>query len=387
MGNEPGQNFISRIESLRGLAALSVAVIHSFSIFDYPGNKYIFHLPVYKIQGAEALINRLIISVFNGSAGVIVFFVISGFVLGLSLDRAKGSSSYQSLLFYIRRGFRIMPAYIVSIFFISFFIYFIKPKTFISGSSWFNEFYQYKLTLHLLLKDLVLFTTRINIIAWTLQVELFASLIFPILYYVERKTNDITSLICLSMLILFGYFYSDKFLLKYIFIFYLGLMLSSNKGQISRMAASCLPFNYLFAIAAGLLLVPQAITGEQTFAVILAGSLGAALLLLLSVEHKNRLSLLDRKGVRALGEISYSFYLYHFIIMFIFARMALEHLPIDLMPGARLAIEFLIFLASIFITFYIARLSFIYIEKPGILIGKLLTDILCRKGSVVERAS
>lgn len=65
-------NFIPRLESLRGVAAVLVAVYHCGAMYlQYPGS------------GSS----RLYFAFANGLGCVVVFFVISGFVLARSLDR------------------------------------------------------------------------------------------------------------------------------------------------------------------------------------------------------------------------------------------------------------------------------------------------------------
>ena len=84
--------FIAELQSLRGLAALTVMIHHcSFYYIYAPGPK----------KWAEVL--------FNAHAAVVVFYVLSGFVLYESL-KASTITANAALRFYVRRLFRIYPA-------------------------------------------------------------------------------------------------------------------------------------------------------------------------------------------------------------------------------------------------------------------------------------
>ena len=65
--SSPGR-FNHRLESLRGVAAMMVAVGHAFLAIDAPYRAGWFQI-------------------FNGHAAVRLFFVLSGYVLGLALAR------------------------------------------------------------------------------------------------------------------------------------------------------------------------------------------------------------------------------------------------------------------------------------------------------------
>src|SRR5580704_7413811 len=93
--------FLSSLESLRGFAALTVCLFHAADI-QYAGEQI--------LQQHAAL--RLVL---NGHGAVILFFVLSGFVLRLSLDtRAGTSNALLSLKFVTARLFRLYPVVIAT---------------------------------------------------------------------------------------------------------------------------------------------------------------------------------------------------------------------------------------------------------------------------------
>lgn len=90
--SKPARPRLDTLDAGRGLAALAVAIGH---LFEALTNKLLF-------------INRDVISL--GTFGVIAFFMISGYVIPISLERSK------SLVhFWVNRFFRLYPIYWVSI--------------------------------------------------------------------------------------------------------------------------------------------------------------------------------------------------------------------------------------------------------------------------------
>src|SRR6201994_5039063 len=94
------RRFLPRIESMRGIAALTVAAMHVTSSYvDGPAHGLLDGIG---LQGIKALT--------NGYGAVVAFFVISGFVLARSLDR-----NFDAARFVRARMLRLFPAVIVTI--------------------------------------------------------------------------------------------------------------------------------------------------------------------------------------------------------------------------------------------------------------------------------
>jgi peptidoglycan/LPS O-acetylase OafA/YrhL len=88
---------IPELDGLRGIAILSVVLMHYF----YNPDPRLTG-PIHQIQRIFAL----------GWTGVDLFFVLSGFLIGGILMDQRGSPSYFKT-FYLRRAFRILPIYYV----------------------------------------------------------------------------------------------------------------------------------------------------------------------------------------------------------------------------------------------------------------------------------
>jgi len=111
LDTEKKKNTITVLDGVRGLACFLVMFYH----FNLVARDYHIWIPLHDfgtIAGSIALF---------GQFGVVLFFVLSGFLLFLpyakSMLLAKDWPSVR--LFYLRRAFRIMPAYYISLFLIT----------------------------------------------------------------------------------------------------------------------------------------------------------------------------------------------------------------------------------------------------------------------------
>ena len=85
MVNSPGSFFDPRLESLRGWAALSVVVAHAMGLLRVDGMTAYWLVPL-REQSSTGLILTILGGIFNPGVAVALFFVLSGYVLALSLD-------------------------------------------------------------------------------------------------------------------------------------------------------------------------------------------------------------------------------------------------------------------------------------------------------------
>src|SRR6266404_564785 len=94
------QGFLPRIESMRGIAALTVVGFHVSNQFSAS--------PAF--GWFDRLAFRILTAFFNGFGAVVIFFVLSGFVLARSLDANSNPTR-----FFRNRFFRLFPAAIFSV--------------------------------------------------------------------------------------------------------------------------------------------------------------------------------------------------------------------------------------------------------------------------------
>src|ERR1700733_3274837 len=118
MANSAQLGFNPRLESLRGLAALGVIVTHCFGALRVDGLKEYWALP-FSEQPSSAQVLTLLGSVLNPEGAVVLFFILSGYVLSLSFLRSKESLGRLLGPYLIRRMLRLLPAMWLSIWFMA----------------------------------------------------------------------------------------------------------------------------------------------------------------------------------------------------------------------------------------------------------------------------
>lgn len=157
------------IDALRGIAALWVVFFHA-----YEGG----HL-----DNITALLpNYLVFWVFDlGESGVPIFFVISGFVMAHSLSKDSISPSYIGR-FALRRSIRLDPPYWASIILV---LVLAQVSAYVKGddAGWpgFDVIFA-----HLFYLQGILGYSQINIIYWTLCLEIQFYLVFCLLLYFSQ---------------------------------------------------------------------------------------------------------------------------------------------------------------------------------------------------------
>lgn len=378
------------LDSIRGISSLVVMIGHHLMIFSaFQNYSYEDNKPfvVYLLKETPA---RLVFS--SGNESVIIFFVLSGFVLYRSIQ--KNYDSYRS--FVLKRICRIYIPYIVAIS-IAIICQTTMSKYGISYlSEWFNRSWTIESSSSLIAQHILLVgkynTDAYNGVIWSLVHEMRISVIFPLVLMVcLRKTLRYSLLsvfsfsIC-SVVILF-LFHSSLTLTSYVLtlhytvLFLLGALVAKYKNKLivfysNRTKNEKIAW-FLFAI---LLYMYEGIIGEikllnnfiiRDYVV----AISACLFVILSLSVSTLSSLLRNKYLLYLGKISYSLYLYHIISLFSLVYMLHEILPLPI-----------ILIFSLILSFILAMISYLFVEKFAFRIGKYIAkqSNLEKKGLSVE---
>jgi peptidoglycan/LPS O-acetylase OafA/YrhL len=177
---DPNKTFYPQLDSLRAIAVILVIISHWFS--------------------AEYFLNRY---TNNGTLGVTLFFVLSGFLITGILLRNKmqieeGSSVKQAYkIFYIRRSLRIFPVYYLLLF-----VLLIFNMAAIRESFWWHVCYGSNFYFWIQGK----FEGQLSHF-WSLSVEEQFYLLWPaVIFFISRKYLQPVLLIGIAGAILFRYF-------------------------------------------------------------------------------------------------------------------------------------------------------------------------------------
>lgn len=333
------KKYFHEFDFLRGLAAITVFMSHSLGVYD---------------------IKQFPLTLFSdGHAAVILFFVLSGFVLMYQ----SLNTQYNSYAFLIRRFFRIYPAFIISILL----AYFLKEviydnyRVYIFPEIWLNEF-----SLDLLFKTLLLigpsFDSKvINSVIWSLIVEMRVSIIFPIFILLFKKVDDFKILLAiLILIILIPLFIQNISLFQYIPIFYLGALYAKYFHQINRFIAN-FKVIYFLIILYFFGNYSTHFNIENKYLIDLIISIGSLFIMVAFTSFVLTQKISKFNFSTLIGKTSYSFYLLH------------QPILLTLVSVFYFTNSFLMILSSFFITIIISYIILKVIELPFVQLGKKLT--------------
>lgn len=371
--------FIERLESLRGIAALWVAVGHSMIWLVIGSETAIWSKRVWEVHGVQANLARTLITFFSGAAAVDIFFVLSGFVLARSLaGTVLNPGSY--VQFVLRRLFRIVPAFWFSLLVVLLYLTVLYPGHAVmpGASDWFNRWYADPLSIQTVLENATFVSPWLNPNAWTLKVEILASLLLPLIVWcIGSKDMKGASGTTRSALVLLGtvalaWVYRDapSDLTHYVYMFVVGALVARHGGAVRQ---GLLESN-VFVMGCELLVVLASACYPLVhpfFAdvLVVAGSAGIICALSRGSQAK-ALAILGTGWARFLGRISYSFYLLHFIALYATGTVLLHLLPSEIVIRWPLAVMAAGCLISIAVAVPLALLAFNWVEKPFTLIGR-----------------
>ena len=356
----------TKLDGLRGLLSLIVALNHSFMVVVIPTFASVWQQNPLVFHGLQSKIQQLFMFIGNGGAAVTLFFLLSGFVLGQSLSRVK--MNFTGLLaFIVKRIIRLYPVYLFILILTAIYMVFgFTYQTFPFSSSWFNWWMNFQMTFKEFMLNVFFIHAYVGGVTWTLRVILIISFFFPLFYLLNKKSTwwqDILIsilLVYLSFTLLNIPGFRD---LRYIYMFYLGLMIPKFKNMFTSVPSWLVSLSLPFAVI--VLLGFRYLTDEYigglmesviSFFVIGFAAFGNKIFIL---------NFLDGKALQFFGKISYSFYLINFSVLYLFSRLMFQkfsHLPYQ---DQYLLIHICLFTLSVIVTTAISLLVYKYIEQPS----------------------
>ena len=364
---------IGQLDSLRGLAALCVLISHIILV---------------KTETFTLVMRTPLRLLTNGHAAVMLFFVLSGFVLSLGF-LYKDKINYMPYL--IKRVLRIYIPYLVAITIAMISTIYIFKGQIDGLSDWFNSSWTKQPNIDLILEHIFILgnihSNIYNNVIWSLIHELRISIILPFVVLVIKYLDiKYSLLICIVLSLLTGFNnifhfqisnglltnYFDTF--HYVSIFILGILVAKYRFKIISyykqlsvkvkwilLIFSLIIYNFSDTIIPKILSFPifgpYLLIIEEYFQAL--GAIGFIIAAIGSDQVKRFLMI---KPLTFLGKISFSLYLYHLIVI-----LSCVHLLFELIP------LWLILVISIVLSIIISTLSWRFVEKPCIEIGRTLT--------------
>jgi peptidoglycan/LPS O-acetylase OafA/YrhL len=339
LGDEMNKGRLSYLDSIRGIAALLVVFSH-----------FLENTPIH---------NFLIFKFFTpGQCGVVLFFLLSGFVIPYSLKHSKGSLKR----FAISRFFRLYPAYWFSVFLAT-----ITAVYFVGSTPSLTTVFANLTMVQSLFRQPDLFG-----VYWTLLVELAFYFSCAILLFKKLIANLAVrfyfSLALLALSLLSAFIrHSHDINIPVGIILSLSMMffgsvwreyaLDENKSALKFSVVWIVLFILIFPIISVLVYDFDRGHGESAYNYI--GSFYVALLAFITLTTKVKISNVVFVFV---GLISYSIYLTHpFILYWLSSKFDISS-----------SFDMLVFLFYVVSVLSLASLSYYLIEQPSINLGKVI---------------
>jgi len=353
--------FQPRLESLRGVAALMVAYFHALAMIRMD-------------EWWPAKIKSVLQMAGNGNGGVAIFFVLSGYVLGRSLDATSGRLLPENFRFMVRRTLRIWPAMAVCIVACFAWVRFVHaPASFDAASTDYYNYWRDGAPLADLWRDLLLQQSFYNPVTWTLQVEMIAAVVFVALWWIWRRS----ALASLALTVVWAaWFLAVNPPPRTAFLYM--LLLGLQAGVVSRVAAQHLSgtaLKWCLALSfAGLGLsarYPRATDAGTWFVDSLFSF--AIVALLIASHGRVALKAFDHSASRFMGRISYSFYLWHFPVLYVLVTSGFAAIDPNLLLHWPNTMAGVLMMVSVTATIPIAWASYRFVELPMIRLAKRMT--------------
>jgi peptidoglycan/LPS O-acetylase OafA/YrhL len=283
--------FYPQLESLRGLAAFVVLLHHALGgaiSIDDPANPH-----------SIRVLGIIWTFLFNGGSAVILFFVLSGFVMGLNVDLNDGLTLKLYAKFLLRRIFRLYPVVFVSI-----------VLALAGHHYWVRQNFSLEETINFFL----LRSVSANPPLWSIQVEAIVSAIYPLLLFVVVRGGNAARALILPVCIAFYFLgYGPQIVLGYVPAFILGLLipyvgqdLMADLGR--KWSLILLPVAFCVYSSTGLIGLFQLLPPSPG---LLMQTIGAFYIVAFFTFWCDKVVWLETGFVRWLGRVSFSLYAVH----------------------------------------------------------------------------
>jgi peptidoglycan/LPS O-acetylase OafA/YrhL len=362
-----GRHRYEELDSLRGVAAMTVVFWHASNFFNPP-------LP----EWWKLLLSSPVGIALSGPDAVYVFFVLSGFVLFLPHLREGGADPYGKFL--VKRVCRIYLPYLVALgLAIAADLLFYRPGIHAMFPRWVNwprPFSVSAVWLHIaFLWDARL--DQFNPAFWTLVYEMRLSILFPLIAWLAKRLRlGVGSAVGLAMCAA-GFWLSDHVpvafaladwkTLGYGGLFVLGALLARHLPQVRAGMEAIGGWGRAGVLALAVFLfkathlLPERLYQYWTL-VPLHGS-GAALVVVLAMTTVHFRRMLHSAALRWLGKVSYSLYLVHGVVLYsvvsLFWVRTRHHVPL--------------MAAAMALAVAVSGPMYRWVERPALLLGRRLT--------------
>lgn len=360
------------LDSLRGAAAMMVVLNH-------------FFLASYSTGSTEDSVRFLADPLQNGPAAVVLFFLLSGFVLSIPVWREK-PQNYR--VFIMRRVCRIYIPYLFALALSVLGCALFANRPVHGLSDWFYKTWTGPVQWGLVLKHILFIGPSYNVrefntAFWTLIIEMRVSIIFPLFLLLMRRLPLFGALILCVISQIIGSvaetYCPPLQIIGWTSLFIAGAIAAREVNRLPRQLAGPFSRRLVALSCIALFLFASYLTkwlpGSESVArgLCIAGALGT---LCAALYNRDLRVLLHTRVLLFVGRISYSLYLLHATVLYVTLHLFYGALPKPLL--------FLLYLVASIIT---AAMSYSLVEVPAMELGRRLTSSRERKPSIATSTS
>lgn len=353
------------LDGLRGLLSLIVMLNHSFLVVAIPSYADVWGQNYFAYFDLSSKIQQIMMILGNGGAAVSMFFVLSGFVLNYSLGEISWNpKSY--IYFLFKRLLRLYPAFFFTITLISIFRWLgFDYRQFPHASTWYHWWMNFKLDGLEYFLNTIFVHINLGGVTWTLRVIVIFSFLAPMFYWLSQKLPAIANLIFVAALIYlsFGVLNIPGFRdLRYMYMFYLGLIIPQLKTVFERIPKQIIYFTFPFLIY---YLLTVRYQKNEYLGGVYESLICFVLLGLINYQPQIKLfNVLNNSFLQFLGKTSYSVYLIHFSVLYTLARILFQFFPYLNYRGNFLVTHIFLLITSALVTIPVSEFVYKYIEQP-----------------------
>lgn len=302
-----------RLDSLRGLAALSVGVGHAFLCVSF---------------AKDSAVQAAALGIFDGDYAVDLFFVLSGFVL---VNMVRGFSGPHYAAYIGRRLLRLYPLLWASLIvaYVTQALVLAHAPSCGNLSYWICRLIRPPASMIAAVRTAIPVDFELNPISWTIKVEIAVSIIYPLLLAAWMKAGAAGKIATAAACVAAIFIFSGHLLPHFVLLFVLGIAINDIRIQSTRIAAGALGIALILLAVCGFFVRAHSVTAD-----LLAGTSAALLIACIAYRCPGWLAaLLDNRAVLKLGQISYAYYLLNPIVLWLIARANARPLSRLLAPG------------------------------------------------------
>jgi peptidoglycan/LPS O-acetylase OafA/YrhL len=370
------QQRVIELQSLRGIAAMMVMIGHSVDYFQQPEW---FWSDGFKI--------------FNGRAAVAIFFVLSGFVLTRSLA-GKELNFPDVARFYISRLFRIYPAiWAASALGLVYLLCLHWQIPVLDESEGVRrQFRADRMDALHIVASLAGMLAFILPQLWSVTVEIFASFTLPIVAALAFR-GAARFWVFLGAMVVVSFLLADRTYYN-IGMYYMDFIVGAGLAILPSATRSFLRRNptpsLIILIGAALLIIPSQFLPLAYYSPTanMIEAILAALIIATLTYSTAPIGLMRSRVMLFLGDISYSVYLIHYVVVCSLADLIAVAWGGRVIGGDAIAAAAILALTTTVVTLPLAWLSYTYVELPGIEVGKRFLAsfrIMSRYGDIRAR--